>query len=122
MLRVPRYETTIAFLESRNCLGRGNHWPIAISRLGSAAELVSNCQAGDNEAGYKLSFCHAAILKQTSPARSIRKSEAKGGEHQRATEKYKTKATISAMPTIHQIVLSPAGFAWDPNSCRTKLS
>jgi len=71
MLRVPRYETTIAFLESLNCLGRGNHWPIAISRLSSAAELVSNCQAGDNEAGYKFSFCHAVILNQTSPARSF---------------------------------------------------
>jgi len=59
----------------------------------------------------------SGILKQTLPARSIRNLEANGGEHQRAEEKYKTKAMISAMPTIHQIVLSPAGFAWDPNSC-----
>jgi|SRR5215468_1166058 len=62
MLYVSRYEAAIAFFESRECLCWRNHWPIAISGLSSAAELVSNSQAGDNEAGYKLSFCPAAIL------------------------------------------------------------
>ena len=49
MLHISGNETTIAFLESRDCFGRRNHWLIGMGWISSAAELVSNEQTEYDE-------------------------------------------------------------------------
>src|SRR5215813_358981 len=71
MLRISGGESAIAFLQPRDRFGRRNDWLIGMSRISSAGKLIADCQAGDNEAGYELSFYHAGDLNQTSAARSI---------------------------------------------------
>jgi hypothetical protein len=118
VLYVSSYETAIAFLESRKCVGGRHHWSITVRWLSSAGKLACDKKTDNDGAGYKLGLSHAGDLNKTSRAQSIRK----GGEHQRAAKKYNTKETIKTMATIHQRVLSPAGFACDPNCCLTKSS
>jgi hypothetical protein len=82
MLRISGGEPAIAFFQARNGLRRGNDWLIGMSWISTSRELICAKQADYDEARCKLCLSHAGDLNQRSPARSIRKSEANGGEHQ----------------------------------------
>src|SRR5262249_49998859 len=63
MLRISGGKSAIAFLQPRDRFGRRNNWLIEISRISSAGKFACDNQAGDDEAGYELSFYHTGDLK-----------------------------------------------------------